>query len=157
MAAAAGKFHLFNFALNLTQSYTFWAGVLGGTFLTMASHGTDQLMVQRMLAARNLRESRLALLSSGGVIFLQFTLFLLIGVGLVCVLRTASGGVRFGGPNLPDVHRAGDAGWGCGAAGRGDSCGSDVESERGAELAFVDDGSGFLHALAAGARMTASA
>src|SRR6266566_2759799 len=51
-------------------------------FLTMASHGTDQLMVQRMLAARNLRESRLALLSSGGVIFLQFTLFLLIGVGL---------------------------------------------------------------------------
>ena len=82
VAAAAGKFHLFNFALNLTQSYTFWAGVLGGTFLTMASHGTDQLMVQRMLAARNLRESRLALLSSGGVIFLQFTLFLLIGVGL---------------------------------------------------------------------------
>ena len=82
VAAAAGKFRLFHFAFNLTQSYTFWAGVLGGTFLTMASHGTDQLMVQRMLAARNLRESRLALLSSGGVIFLQFTLFLLIGAGL---------------------------------------------------------------------------
>ena len=82
VAGAAGKFHLFNFALNLTQSYTFWAGVLGGTFLTMASHGTDQLMVQRMLAARNLGESRLALLSSGVVIFLQFTLFLLIGAGL---------------------------------------------------------------------------
>jgi SSS family transporter len=82
VAAVAGKFHLFNFAFNLTQSYTFWAGVLGGTFLTMASHGTDQLMVQRMLAARNLRESRIALLASGGVIFLQFTLFLLIGAGL---------------------------------------------------------------------------
>ncbi len=82
IAGAAGKFHLFNFAFNLTQSYTFWAGVLGGTFLTMASHGTDQLMVQRMLAARNLRESRLALLSSGVVIFFQFTLFLLIGTGL---------------------------------------------------------------------------
>jgi SSS family transporter len=82
VAAAAGKFQLFHFALNLTQSYTFWAGVLGGTFLTMASHGTDQLMVQRMLAAKNLRESRMALLWSGGVIFLQFTLFLLIGVGL---------------------------------------------------------------------------
>ncbi len=80
--AAAGKFHVLDFAWNLSQSYTFWAGVLGGTFLTMASHGTDQLMVQRMLAARNLRESRLALLSSGVVIFLQFTLFLLIGVGL---------------------------------------------------------------------------
>src|SRR5207302_5937487 len=82
VAAAAGKFHLFHFAFNLTQSYTFWAGVLGGAFLTMASHGTDQLMVQRMLAARNLRASRLALRSSGGVIFLQFTLFLLIGAGL---------------------------------------------------------------------------
>jgi SSS family transporter len=82
VAAAAGKFRLFHFALNLTESYTFWAGVLGGTFLTMASHGTDQLMVQRMLAARNLKESRMALLWSGGVIFLQFTLFLLIGAGL---------------------------------------------------------------------------
>lgn len=82
VGSAAGKFHLFNFAVNVTANYTFWAGVLGGTFLTMASHGTDQLMVQRMLAARNLAESRMALLSSGVVIFVQFTLFLLIGVGL---------------------------------------------------------------------------
>jgi SSS family transporter len=82
VAGAAGKFHMFDFALNLTTTYTFWAGILGGTFLTMASHGTDQLMVQRMLAARNLRESRLALLSSGVVIFVQFALFLLIGAGL---------------------------------------------------------------------------
>jgi SSS family transporter len=82
VAGAAGKFHLFNFAFNLTTAYTFWAGVVGGTFLTMASHGTDQLMVQRMLAAKNLRESRLALLGSGVVIFMQFTLFLLIGTGL---------------------------------------------------------------------------
>jgi SSS family transporter len=82
VAAGAGKFHMLNFALNLTTTYTFWAGVLGGTFLTMASHGTDQLMVQRMLAAKNLRESQLALLSSGVVIFVQFALFLLIGVGL---------------------------------------------------------------------------
>ena len=82
VAGAAGKFHMLNFAMNLTTTYTFWAGVLGGTFLTMASHGTDQLMVQRMLAAKNLRESRLALLSSGVVIFVQFTLFLLIGAGL---------------------------------------------------------------------------
>ena len=82
VAAPLGKFHWLDFSFNLTKSYTFWAGVLGGSFLTMASHGTDQLMVQRMLAARNLRESRLALLSSGAVIFLQFTLFLLIGVGL---------------------------------------------------------------------------
>lgn len=81
-AAAAGKLQMLHFALNLTQSYTFCAGLLGGTFLTMASHGTDQLMVQRMLAARNLRASQVALLSSGVVIFVQFALFLLIGVGL---------------------------------------------------------------------------
>ena len=82
VAGPAGKFHMLNFAMNLTTTYTFWAGVLGGTFLTMASHGTDQLMVQRMLAAKNLKESRLALLSSGVVIFVQFAMFLLIGVGL---------------------------------------------------------------------------
>jgi SSS family transporter len=82
VASVAGKFHMLNFAFNLTTTYTFWAGILGGTFLTMASHGTDQLMVQRMLAARNLRESQLALLSSGVVIFVQFALFLLIGAGL---------------------------------------------------------------------------
>ena len=82
IASAAGKFHMLDFTFNLTTTYTFWAGVLGGTFLTMASHGTDQLMVQRMLAARNLRESQLALLSSGVIIFIQFALFLLIGAGL---------------------------------------------------------------------------
>jgi SSS family transporter len=82
LASAAGKFRLFDFAISLSQTYTFWAGVIGGTFLTMASHGTEQLMVQRLLAAKNLGESRLALLSSGVVIFVQFTLFLLIGAGL---------------------------------------------------------------------------
>ena len=55
VAGAAGKFHIFDFALNLTHTYTFWVGILGGTFLVTASHGTDQLMVQRMLAARKLR------------------------------------------------------------------------------------------------------
>jgi SSS family transporter len=82
IAAAAGKFHLFDFAFSLSQTYTFWAGLIGGSFLTMASHGTDQLMVQRMLAARNLRQSIAALLSSGVVIFVQFALFLFIGAGL---------------------------------------------------------------------------
>ncbi|MDE1175237.1 MAG: sodium/solute symporter [Edaphobacter sp.] len=88
-ASAAGKLNLFDFAFNLTQTYTFWAGLLGGSFLTMASHGTDQLMVQRLLAGKNLAESRLALLSSGVVILVQFTLFLLIGAGLWVFYGTA--------------------------------------------------------------------
>jgi SSS family transporter len=82
VAGAAGKFHLLDFTFSIVKTYTFWAGLLGGCFLTMASHGTDQLMVQRLLAAKNLKESRLALLSSGIVILVQFTLFLLIGAGL---------------------------------------------------------------------------
>jgi SSS family transporter len=82
VAAAHGKFQIFDFAWSTTKTYTFWAGVIGGTFLTTASHGTDQLMVQRLLAARNARDSRLALLTSGVVIFAQFSLFLLIGVML---------------------------------------------------------------------------
>jgi SSS family solute:Na+ symporter len=81
-AAAGGKFRIFDFSFSLTQSYTFWAGILGGTFLTMASHGTDQTMVQRLLAARNERDSKAALLASGVIIFAQFSLFLVLGVML---------------------------------------------------------------------------
>lgn len=82
VAAAAGKFHLLNFSFNLTTTFTFWAGLIGGCFLTMASHGTDQLLVQRLLAARNLRDSQRALLASGFLILAQFFVFLLIGAGL---------------------------------------------------------------------------
>lgn len=81
-AAAGGKLRVFDFTFSLTQSYTFWSGVLGGTFLTMASHGTDQTMVQRLLAARNERDSKRALLASGVIIFVQFALFLVLGVML---------------------------------------------------------------------------
>jgi SSS family transporter len=81
-AAAGGKLRVFDFTFSLTQKYTFWSGLLGGTFLTMASHGTDQTIVQRLLAARSERESKAALLSSGVIILVQFTLFLLIGVML---------------------------------------------------------------------------
>lgn len=81
-AASGGKLRVFDFAFNLTQSYTFWAGVIGGTFLTMASHGTDQTMVQRLLAAKNERDAQKALLASGVIVFVQFALFLVIGVML---------------------------------------------------------------------------
>lgn len=81
-AAAGGKLRVFDFHFSLTQSYTFWSGVIGGTFLTMASHGTDQTIVQRLLAARSERDSKKALLASGVIIFFQFALFLAIGVML---------------------------------------------------------------------------
>ncbi len=80
MADAAHKFRVFDFSPVLHKTYTFWAGIIGGTFLTTASHGTDQLMVQRLLAARSERQSKAALLASGVAILFQFTLFLLVGV-----------------------------------------------------------------------------
>ncbi|MCC7174714.1 MAG: sodium:solute symporter [Bryobacterales bacterium] len=86
-AAAAGKLQIFDFRFAPTaeffsRTYSFWAGIIGGCFLTTASHGTEQLLVQRLLAARNQRESRAALLGSWVVIFVQFGLFLLIGLAL---------------------------------------------------------------------------
>jgi SSS family solute:Na+ symporter len=86
-SAAAGRFQVFDFRFSLTpeffaRPYSFWAGVIGGCFLTTASHGTEQLMVQRLLAARNERESRTALFASWAVILFQFTLFLGIGAFL---------------------------------------------------------------------------
>ena len=69
------------------MSYTFWAGVIGGAFLNFGSHGVDQLIVQRLLAARNERDSKVALLSSGLLVFFQFSLFLTIGVMLFSFYR----------------------------------------------------------------------
>lgn len=85
VADAAHKFDVFDFRFSFdmaffSRTYSFWAGVAGGCFLTTASHGTDQLMVQRLLSARDERQSRTALFASWGVIFVQFTLFLLIGI-----------------------------------------------------------------------------
>jgi len=82
LAAAAGKLRVFDFTPTLWKPYTFWAGVIGGAFLTTASHGTDQLIVQRLLAAKNQRQSVTALLSSGVAILVQFGLFLMVGVML---------------------------------------------------------------------------
>ncbi len=87
VAAPLGKFQVLDFSFTptaafFTHTYSFWAGVIGGCFLTTASHGTEQLMVQRLLSARSQSESRAALFSSWFVIFFQFALFLVIGVCL---------------------------------------------------------------------------
>jgi SSS family transporter len=76
------KFKLLDFTFEASRSYTFWAGVIGGAFLTTATHGTDQLMVQRYLCAKTPGQATLALLVSGVVVFAQFALFLFIGTML---------------------------------------------------------------------------
>jgi solute:Na+ symporter, SSS family len=81
VAAAAGhKLQVLDFSFHWATKYTFWSGVIGGAFLTMASHGTDQTIVQRLLAARNQRDAGRALVASGVIVIVQFTVFLLIGV-----------------------------------------------------------------------------
>jgi solute:Na+ symporter, SSS family len=89
-AAGAGKLQVFNFSTSFSIPYTFWAGIIGGTFLTTASHGTDQLIVQRLLAARGRKQAVTALLSSGVAVFFQFALFLLVGIMLWAYYRVPS-------------------------------------------------------------------
>jgi SSS family solute:Na+ symporter len=97
VADSLHKFQIFDLAtsrswpyLNLMKPYTLWAGIIGGAFLTTASHGTDQLIVQRLLAARNQRQSVFALLSSGVGILFQFALFLIVGVMLYAFYQVPS-------------------------------------------------------------------
>lgn len=90
-----GKFQIFDFSFGwnaqfFRTTYSFWAGVIGGCLLTTSSHGTEQLMVQRLLAARSERESRMALFASWFVILFQFALFLVIGA-LLYVRYTDTG------------------------------------------------------------------
>src|SRR5207253_7671792 len=89
-AASAGKLQVFDFRTSFWIPYSFWAGIIGGAFLTTASHGTDQLIVQRLLAARNQKQSVTALLSSGVAILFQFSLFLVVGVMLWAFYRVPS-------------------------------------------------------------------
>jgi solute:Na+ symporter, SSS family len=94
VAQSADKLRVFDFTPDFWRPYTFWAGVVGGTFLTTASHGTDQLIVQRLLAARSQRQSVTALLASGVAILFQFALFLLVGVMLFAYYHVPS--AKFG-------------------------------------------------------------
>jgi SSS family transporter len=95
VAGHADKFRVLDFSWNLTSTYTLWAGVLGGAFLTTASHGTDQLIVQRLLSARSQRQSQVALLSSGVAVLFQFSLFLLIGAMLFVFYKLFPPAVAF--------------------------------------------------------------
>jgi len=90
-ASQAGKLHAIDLSFDFGRPYTLWAGLAGGAFLSMGSHGTDQLIVQRLLSCRDLRSSRRALVGSGAVVFAQFALFLLVGLGLWAYF----GGARF--------------------------------------------------------------
>jgi SSS family transporter len=87
-AAPENKFDLFYLGLDKPLSeffrinYTLFSGLIGGAFLSMASHGSDQLIVQRLLTCKSLKESQKALIASGVMVMFQFALFLILGVML---------------------------------------------------------------------------
>jgi SSS family transporter len=81
-AHSAGKLKVINASVDFTKTYTLLGGVLGGALLSAASHGTDHLIVQRLLATRSLKDARIALVGSGVMVIFQFTLFLLVGVAI---------------------------------------------------------------------------
>lgn len=82
LAAGAGKLRVFDLHISLTSTYTLLGGVIGGALLSAASHGTDHLIVQRLLATRSLKSAQRALIGSGVVVILQFLLFLLVGTAI---------------------------------------------------------------------------
>jgi SSS family transporter len=81
-AGDAGRLRVVDLAVDFTQTYTLLGGLVGGALLSAASHGTDHLIVQRLLATRSLADARLALVGSGFVVILQFLLFLLVGIAI---------------------------------------------------------------------------
>ncbi|MGH7606930.1 MAG: sodium:solute symporter family transporter, partial [Gemmatimonadales bacterium] len=81
-AWTAGKLRLIDPSISFHTTYTVWGGLVGGALLSAASHGTDHLIVQRLLAARGLGDARRALIGSGVFVILQFALFLLVGTSL---------------------------------------------------------------------------
>jgi len=95
VAEAAGKFRVFDLSLNPMVTYTLWSGVIGGAFLTTASHGTDQLIVQRLLAARSESQAKVALIASGVAVFFLISLFLLVGALLYVFYRLVAPATTF--------------------------------------------------------------
>lgn len=93
--SSTGRFRLLDFAFfdeegaRFDETYTFWAGLIGGAFLTLGTHGTDQMLVQRLLAARSQSDAGKALATSGFVVLVQFALFLFVGIALACFYASA--------------------------------------------------------------------
>jgi SSS family solute:Na+ symporter len=81
-ASAAGKLKMVSWYTGFDRPHTMFAGIIGGGFLSMASHGADQLIVQRLLSARSLRAAQAAVIGSGVAVIIQFALFLMLGIGL---------------------------------------------------------------------------
>ncbi len=150
LAGAAGKFQVFDFSPEFFKVYTFWAGLIGGAFLTTASHGTDQLIVQRLLAARSEGQSKLALIASGFAVFFQFGS---VPAGRRAAVRAVShrrpaARVGFLRRDFSHVYRDPHAARNFRPADCRDSGGGNEQPERRAEFPLFQLDRGFLFAAA---------
>ena len=102
LASQFGKYTLFDFTLDHTRTFTFWSGLIGGCFLTMSTHGTDQYLVQRYLCTDRPRKAMVALLTSGAIVLAQFIGFLFIGVLLFAFYYTTGAATAGGDRVFPD-------------------------------------------------------
>ena len=102
LADQFGKYTLFDFTLDHTRTFTFWSGLIGGCFLTMSTHGTDQYLVQRYLCTDRPRKAMVALLTSGVIVLAQFIGFLFIGVLLFAFYYTTGNATEAGDRVFPD-------------------------------------------------------
>jgi hypothetical protein len=145
LAENAGKLRIFDFTPDFWKPYTFWAGLVGGTFFTLASHGTIDCAapVGCTEPAAVRRRTRIQRNCSS----VPVCLVPLDWRHAVRVLSRALGEFWQGRQDLSDVHRQPDAARDLGLADRRDSGGGDVEPERGAEFAFIQLDHGFLRAV----------
>jgi SSS family transporter len=93
------KWRMFNFDFDLTERFTIWSGLIGGMMLTLGTHGTDQMMVQRYLSARSRSAAGWALAGSGVIVFVQFLMFLTLGVALAAFYAHHEPKIPFNGPD----------------------------------------------------------
>jgi SSS family solute:Na+ symporter len=124
---SADKLRVLEFGWDWSNPYTFWSGLVGGAVLTMATHGTDQMFVQRLLACGDKRSARLAVVASGGLVFAP-------NVPVRLLPDVAAGrAVHQQRPGVRAVHRRGAADRSCGSGHRRGVCGRDVDA------VFVDE------------------
>jgi Na+/proline symporter len=95
-AGAAGKLQAIDWYTGFDRPHTMFAGLIGGAFLAMASHGADQIIVQRLVSSRSLKQAQVAIIGSGFAVFAQMALFLMVGLGLWVV---------YGGQSFPQADQ----------------------------------------------------
>ncbi len=106
IAAASGKMEILDFSFDFDNRYTFWSGIIGGTFLALSYFGTDQSQVQRYLSGKSVRESQMGLIMNGMLkVPMQFFI-LLIGIMVFVFYQFNSSPLNFNPAAIEDLKKS---------------------------------------------------